>query len=138
VQLEWVDFFGFERILHCIICLWYLMINNFTTCYLIGLYCYFSVISIFIQSLFIWLYQNPISTHRDQFCTLICISTYNQFHESPLFLFPVRQKKKTTNEISFKYHPRNYYPLANEVAKGYSNATVRPSVTSLWTMFNPF
>ena len=24
-----------------------------------------------------------------------------------------------------------YYPLANEVAKGYSNATVRPSVTSL-------
>jgi hypothetical protein len=23
------------------------------------------------------------------------------------------------------------YPLANEVAKGYSNATVRPSVTSL-------
>jgi hypothetical protein len=27
-----------------------------------------------------------------------------------------------------------YYPLANEVAKGYSNATVRPSVTSLWTL----
>jgi hypothetical protein len=24
-----------------------------------------------------------------------------------------------------------FYPLANEVAKGYSNATVRPSVTSL-------
>ena len=24
-----------------------------------------------------------------------------------------------------------YYPLANEVAKGYSNATVLPSVTSL-------
>ena len=24
-----------------------------------------------------------------------------------------------------------HYPLANEVAKGYSNATVRPSVTSL-------
>jgi hypothetical protein len=23
------------------------------------------------------------------------------------------------------------YPLANEVAKGYSNATVRPSITSL-------
>jgi hypothetical protein len=23
-----------------------------------------------------------------------------------------------------------YYPLANEVAKGYSNATVRPSVTA--------
>jgi hypothetical protein len=23
---------------------------------------------------------------------------------------------------------RNYYPLANEVAKGYSNATIRPSV----------
>jgi D-lyxose ketol-isomerase len=28
----------------------------------------------------------------------------------------------------------NYYPLANEVAKGKSNATVRPSVTSLWTL----
>jgi len=31
-----------------------------------------------------------------------------------------------------------YYPLANEVAKGYSNASVRPSVllsvTSLWTL----
>ena len=27
-----------------------------------------------------------------------------------------------------------YYPLANEVAKGYSNATVRPSITSLWTL----
>jgi len=27
-----------------------------------------------------------------------------------------------------------YYPLANEVAKGYSNATIRPSVTSLWTL----
>jgi hypothetical protein len=27
-----------------------------------------------------------------------------------------------------------YYPLANEVAKGYSNATVRPSVTFLWTL----
>ena len=27
-----------------------------------------------------------------------------------------------------------YYPLANEVAKGYSNATFRPSVTSLWTL----
>ena len=27
-----------------------------------------------------------------------------------------------------------YYPLANKVAKGYSNATVRPSVTSLWTL----
>jgi hypothetical protein len=25
----------------------------------------------------------------------------------------------------------NYYPLTNEVVKGYSNATVRPSVTSL-------
>ena len=25
----------------------------------------------------------------------------------------------------------HFYPLANEVAKGYSNATVRPSVTSL-------
>ena len=25
----------------------------------------------------------------------------------------------------------NYYPLTNEVAKGYSNATVRPYVTSL-------
>jgi len=24
-----------------------------------------------------------------------------------------------------------YYPLANEVAKGYSNATIRPSITSL-------
>ena len=32
----------------------------------------------------------------------------------------------------------DYYPLANEVGKGYSNATVRPSVrppvTSLWTL----
>ena len=27
-----------------------------------------------------------------------------------------------------------FYPLANEVAKGYSNATIRPSVTSLWTL----
>jgi hypothetical protein len=27
-----------------------------------------------------------------------------------------------------------YYPLANEVAKGYSNATVLSSVTSLWTL----
>jgi len=27
-----------------------------------------------------------------------------------------------------------HYPLANEVAKGYSNATVRPSVTPLWTL----
>ena len=27
--------------------------------------------------------------------------------------------------------PLLFYPLANEVAKGYSNATVRPSVTSL-------
>jgi hypothetical protein len=27
-----------------------------------------------------------------------------------------------------------YYPPANDVAKGYSNATVRPSVTSLWTL----
>ena len=27
-----------------------------------------------------------------------------------------------------------YYPLANEVVKGYSNATVRPSVTSMWTL----
>jgi len=26
------------------------------------------------------------------------------------------------------------YPLANEVAKGYSNAAIRPSVTSLWTL----
>jgi hypothetical protein len=26
------------------------------------------------------------------------------------------------------------WPLANEVAKGYSYATVRPSVTSLWTL----
>ena len=24
-------------------------------------------------------------------------------------------------------HTKNYYPLANEVAKGYSNATIRPS-----------
>ena len=28
-------------------------------------------------------------------------------------------------------HMSPFYPLANEVAKGYSNATVRPSVTSL-------
>ena len=27
-----------------------------------------------------------------------------------------------------------YYPLANEGAKRYSNATVRPPVTSLWTL----
>ena len=27
-----------------------------------------------------------------------------------------------------------FYPLANEVAKGYSKATVLPSVTSLWTL----
>ena len=27
-----------------------------------------------------------------------------------------------------------YYPFTNEVAKGYSNTTVRPSVTSLWTL----
>ena len=27
-----------------------------------------------------------------------------------------------------------FYPLANEVAMGYSNATVRPSVASLWTL----
>ena len=26
------------------------------------------------------------------------------------------------------------YPLANEVTKGYSNATVLPSLTSLWTL----
>jgi hypothetical protein len=35
-----------------------------------------------------------------------------------------------------------YYPLANEVAKGYSNASVCPSVTSLWPLesspFNGF
>ena len=31
-------------------------------------------------------------------------------------------------QVSILYY---YYPLANEVAKGYSNATVRPSVTSL-------
>ena len=28
-------------------------------------------------------------------------------------------------------HCQDYYPLANEVARGYSNATVRPSVTIL-------
>jgi len=28
------------------------------------------------------------------------------------------------------------YPLGNEVAKGYSNATVHPSVTSLWILQN--
>ena len=36
---------------------------------------------------------------------------------------------------SHQRHYQHYYPLANEVAKGYSNATVlpsvRPSVTSL-------
>ena len=30
----------------------------------------------------------------------------------------------------------SYYPLANEVTKGYSNATVRPTVTSLSTLWN--
>ena len=33
---------------------------------------------------------------------------YNQFVESPLFVFPVWHKKKTTNEISFKYNLHNY------------------------------
>ena len=37
----------------------------------------------------------------------------------------------TLTSIIFMWHD---YPLANEVAKGYSNATVRPSVTSLWTL----
>jgi len=39
---------------------------------------------------------------------------------------------KNTNIKSVAW--TNYYPLANKVAKGYSNATIRPSVTSLWTL----
>jgi hypothetical protein len=35
----------------------------------------------------------------------------------------IGKNKKTATKV--------YYPLANEVAKGCSNATVRPSVTSL-------
>jgi hypothetical protein len=38
----------------------------------------------------------------------------------------IGKNKKTATKV--------YYPLANEVAKGCSNATVRPSVTSLWTL----
>ena len=34
----------------------------------------------------------------------------------------------------FLFQPNIFYPLANEVVKGYSNATVRPSVASLWTL----
>jgi hypothetical protein len=37
-------------------------------------------------------------------------------------------------ECSLQLLNRNSYPLANEVAMGYSNATVHLSVTSLWTL----
>jgi len=50
----------------------------------------------------------------------------------------IRYTVSNTWERSFTYEQQVYYPLANEVAKGYSNATVRPSfrpsVTSLWTL----
>ena len=38
-----------------------------------------------------------------------------------LQMSPIKSKSK-------RLITRIYYPLANEVAKGYSNATVRPSV----------
>ena len=50
--------------------------------------------------------------------------------------FKIAAVTKNSNFFKCPLHP--YYPLANEVAKGYSNATVlpsvRPSVTSLWTL----
>ena len=33
--------------------------------------------------------------------------------------------------MGIKYHFQQYYPLANEVAKGYSNATVRLSFRNI-------
>ena len=38
---------------------------------------------------------------------------------------------KFNKQIIFLKISNIYYPLANKVAKGYSNATIRPSVASL-------
>jgi hypothetical protein len=43
-------------------------------------------------------------------------------------------KSSTSWETTESTDINHYYPLASEVAKGYSNATVRPSVTSLWPL----
>jgi hypothetical protein len=66
----------------------------------------------------------PISRMVD-FC-----KSYSPFHVC-LTIRPSAHLVYTTSHLSFVAF---YYPLANEVAKGYSNATVRPSVTSLWTL----
>jgi uncharacterized protein (DUF2252 family) len=52
----------------------------------------------------------------------------NQLYHVPLLetIVCIKQNKQYLTQIS-----GNFYPLANEVAKGYSNATIRPSVTSL-------
>jgi hypothetical protein len=56
------------------------------------------------------------------------ISVYIQILKLPSSKF----RNALVNRIIFnKLDISHYYLLANEVAKGYSNATVRPSVTSL-------
>jgi hypothetical protein len=50
------------------------------------------------------------------------------------FISQVKCQLVKNTEYSRTTVPQSYYPLANEVAKGYSNATFRPSVTSLWTL----
>jgi hypothetical protein len=47
------------------------------------------------------------------------------------FISQVKCQLVKNTEYSRTTVPQSYYPLANEVAKGYSNATFRPSVTSL-------
>jgi hypothetical protein len=55
------------------------------------------------------------------------------YSDSPVSLFSILLSRLITKNICHYAHITYLacYPLANEVVKGYSNATVRPSVTSL-------
>ena len=43
-------------------------------------------------------------------------------------VFNVSRYVINSDNVCLDFQNSHYYPLANEVAKGYSNATVRPSV----------
>ena len=66
-----------------------------------------------------------------------CINLYDLIQDDDGGYLKNR-KKKDKHLVTILAKLTVYYPLANEVVKGYSNATgllsFRPSVTSLWTL----
>jgi hypothetical protein len=148
INLFYLFIFNYRRC--SLIKLLYLLIFSYPMCSLINLlFIYFQLSYVFLDKHILYIYFQLSYVFLDIFvqelfpelrgwttytyCIDLLCNQISFWH----FLF---KSVLTTSNIYVLYCVSchngllTYYPLANEVAKGYSNATVRPSVTSLWTL----